>query len=298
MPTVRGLLRGGLSLEALKEFVIAHRSSESTISWNAIWGINQRFIGRRTHRYMAFERERMVSVYIENMDKTEVEILRQPRRPEYGKRKVKVSKRLRISQEDALRIGSGSRPVNFVGLGRVAICRVIKENEVVREVIGRLESADGGPETNQEDYLNVIWLEASNTAHARLYYHELLFERPITDEKGDDLASCLNQESSRIGVDFYVERRLASDLKKGEIIELCGLGFFIHDYPYEVLLHKDLDKALTLFAIPDGTDDPGRYPSAVRPYKERLVNKIKDRERREEEDQKKREECASLAKSD
>lgn len=240
---------------------------------------------------MGFERDMPVKVTIENVDQSEIEIVRHPTRPEFGRRKLKVGKKMLISQKDAKRIELNGRPVNFIGLGMVVIVKQSKDNDVVKEMIGRLKSASGDLEKeknqeNEEERLEVAWLEASNVTTVRCYYFEVPFEKPILVDEGEMLSECLNQEN-RVMVDFLVERRL-NDLKKGEIIELSGRGCFIHDSPYESISHKSLDNKPTLFAIPDGTDDLAKFPSAVQIIKGHLRRRIAGHAKNTKENQKKR----------
>lgn len=54
-PTVRGIRRRGLTIEALKEFIIAQGASQSqmTMEWDGIWTINKRIIDPVVPRYVA-----------------------------------------------------------------------------------------------------------------------------------------------------------------------------------------------------------------------------------------------------
>ena len=267
MPTIRGLLRGGLTVDALKEFCSSHKSSDRE-NWKSIWAINERIVRRRVHRFMGIVKENYVKVTIENLEKVlnkqEIDIERQPKRPEFGTRKLKVPRRVSISQEDAVRIEAKNKPVKFVGMrGRVVIDRIIKDNRAIREMNVRLELTE-----SSGDSLNVVWVDPSNVITAHCHYPELLFNKP---SPVGALSDSLNEKSWTV-VEFQVERRL-TELKKGEMIELYGRGLFIYDNPYELLSAKVLDN-LRLFAIPDGTDDLARYPNAARMVKRQLLNTI------------------------
>ena len=45
-PTVRGVLRRGLTIEALKQFILAQGSSRSVVfmEWDKIWAMNKKVI--------------------------------------------------------------------------------------------------------------------------------------------------------------------------------------------------------------------------------------------------------------
>lgn len=55
-PTVRGILRRGMTVEALKQFIIAQGSSRSVVQmdWDKIWAINKKFIDEISPRHTSF----------------------------------------------------------------------------------------------------------------------------------------------------------------------------------------------------------------------------------------------------
>lgn len=52
-PTVRGILRRGMTVEGLKQFIIAQGSSRSVVfmEWDKIWAINKKVIDPVAFRY-------------------------------------------------------------------------------------------------------------------------------------------------------------------------------------------------------------------------------------------------------
>jgi bifunctional glutamyl/prolyl-tRNA synthetase len=55
-PTVRGVLRRGLTIEALKQFILAQGSSRSVVfmEWDKIWAMNKKVIDPIAPRYVIF----------------------------------------------------------------------------------------------------------------------------------------------------------------------------------------------------------------------------------------------------
>lgn len=49
MPTVRGVLRRGMTVEGLKQFIIAQGSSRSVVfmEWDKIWAFNKKVCGKK-----------------------------------------------------------------------------------------------------------------------------------------------------------------------------------------------------------------------------------------------------------
>lgn len=54
MPTVCGMLRRGLTVDALKEFIIAQGSSKAVtlMEWDKLWAINKKFLDPVVPRFV------------------------------------------------------------------------------------------------------------------------------------------------------------------------------------------------------------------------------------------------------
>lgn len=80
-PTVRGILRRGMSVEALKQFIIAQGSSRSVVQmdWDKIWAINKKFIDETAPRHVALLKDHSVPVNITGL--TAEESKSQPKHP-------------------------------------------------------------------------------------------------------------------------------------------------------------------------------------------------------------------------
>lgn len=64
LPTVRGLLRCGLTAEGLKQFIIAQGGFKSFVSmeWDKMWTVNKNVIDPIAHRFTALESDDLVQV--------------------------------------------------------------------------------------------------------------------------------------------------------------------------------------------------------------------------------------------
>lgn len=67
-PTVRGILRRGMTVEALKQFIIAQGSSRSVVQmdWDKIWAINKGIIDNTSPRHTALLNSKTVPVNVRN----------------------------------------------------------------------------------------------------------------------------------------------------------------------------------------------------------------------------------------
>merc|ERR1719167_2118039 len=70
MPTVRGIMRRGLTVEALKQFIIAQGSSRSVVfmEWDKIWAINKKLIDPVAPRFTAVDSRYCVPVHVDGGD--------------------------------------------------------------------------------------------------------------------------------------------------------------------------------------------------------------------------------------
>jgi glutamyl-tRNA synthetase len=66
MPTVRGIRRRGMTIEALREFMIKQGPSRNIVSmdWTSIWAMNKKYIDPIASRYTAIETENKVVVTV------------------------------------------------------------------------------------------------------------------------------------------------------------------------------------------------------------------------------------------
>ena len=80
-PTVRGILRRGMTVEALKQFIIAQGSSRSVVvmEWDKIWAINKKSIDDIAPRHTALLRNSNVVVNIKGQAVEESK--QQPKHP-------------------------------------------------------------------------------------------------------------------------------------------------------------------------------------------------------------------------
>lgn len=84
-PTVRGILRRGMSVDALKQFIIAQGSSRTVIQmeWDKIWAINKKVIDDVAPRHTSLLKDKTVVINVKGI--TNEESKQQPKHP-----KVKI----------------------------------------------------------------------------------------------------------------------------------------------------------------------------------------------------------------
>ncbi len=109
-PTVRGILRRGMTVEALKAFIIAQGSSRSVVvmEWDKIWAINKKVIDEIAPRHTALLRNKTVAVNVKGQDKEQSKLIaKHPKNAKLGEKTVWYGSRLLIDEADALTIKEG-----------------------------------------------------------------------------------------------------------------------------------------------------------------------------------------------
>ena len=106
-PTVRGILRRGMHLEALKQFIIAQGSSRSVVQmdWDKIWAINKKVIDDIAPRHTALLKGKTVPVNVHGFSGEESKPqARHPKNSQLGSKTVWYGPRILIDEADAVTV--------------------------------------------------------------------------------------------------------------------------------------------------------------------------------------------------
>jgi glutamyl/glutaminyl-tRNA synthetase len=109
-PTIQGILRRGMQVEALREFMIGQGFSMSanTMEWDKIWTINKRIIDPIAPRYTGITAEHQAVLEIDNLPDSElVAVDLHPKNAAIGRKVVSRSNRVVLEQDDAKLIKDG-----------------------------------------------------------------------------------------------------------------------------------------------------------------------------------------------
>lgn len=82
-PTVKGILRKGMTVEALTEFMLAQGPSKNTnlMEWDKIWSINKSIIDPNCGRYSALTAKNVSTVEVVNVNAGHIEQVETPLHP-------------------------------------------------------------------------------------------------------------------------------------------------------------------------------------------------------------------------
>ncbi|XP_053523284.1 bifunctional glutamate/proline--tRNA ligase isoform X2 [Artibeus jamaicensis] len=250
-PTVRGVLRRGMTVEGLKQFIAAQGSSRSVVNmeWDKIWAFNKKVIDPVAPRYVALLKKEVVPVNIPEAQEEMKEVAKHPKNPEVGLKPVWYGPRVFVEGADAETFSEGET-VTFINWGNIIITKIHKDAN------GKIVSLDAKLNLENKDYkktTKITWLAETARAlpiPAVCVTYDHLITKPVLG-KDEDFKQYVNRNSKH--EELMLGDPCLKDLKKGDIIQLQRRGFFICDLPYEpVSPHSCRDAPCVLIYIPDG----------------------------------------------
>lgn len=298
MPTVQGILRHGLTVEGLKQFIIAQGSSKAIVymEWDKIWAFNKKCLDPVVPRYTAIEQKDAVTVVLDGYDgKLTVDIALHPKDASLGKRQVTVSKELLIEQVDGAQLKEGDI-ATFLSLGNVKIIKVNKtENGVVESIIASLDLEN----KDFKKTLKTTWLNKDSVQQAKLIYYDHIITKSVLG-KDEDFKDFVNK-NSKVEIPVFTDPD-AKTFEARKIVQYQRKGNFICDFPYD-----GKTGVLSLNYIPDGTSknpyttvvaSSGKKPkeSSTKPPKEQKQASSNDQPKTAENLKKQQEKAEAKAK--
>nr|XP_048699169.1 bifunctional glutamate/proline--tRNA ligase isoform X1 [Caretta caretta] len=257
-PTVRGVLRRGMTVEGLKQFIAAQGSSRSVVNmeWDKIWSFNKKLraickkvIDPVAPRYTALLKDEVVTVTVPEALEEMKEVAKHPKNADVGLKPVWYSSKVLIDGADAETLTEGET-VTFINWGNIIITKIHRNSS--RKIV----SIDAKLNMENKDYkktTKITWL--AETPHAPLIpavcvNYDHLITKPVLG-KDEDFKQYVNRNSKQ--EELMLGDPCLKELKKGDIIQLQRRGFFICDQPYEPVSPYSCKEApCILIYIPDG----------------------------------------------
>jgi len=262
LPTVRGVIRRGLTVEALKQFIIAQGSSRSVVfmEWDKIWAFNKKVLDPVVARHTTVDKTYNVPVVVAGATSNSQMAAKHPKNPDVGEKKVWTGPDLIIDGVDAeqLKIGENA---TFINWGNIMIKAVNKGSD------GKVKSVEAEQNIDNKDYkktMKLTWLcndkDNSPTTPTVLIYYDHIISKAILD-KDDDFKSFVGTKTKH-EVEMLGDPEL-KDLKKGDCVQIQRRGYFICDVPYAPYSQSvGRARPCVLLAIPDGTPTSYGLPGA------------------------------------
>ncbi|KAJ4954577.1 hypothetical protein NE237_011360 [Protea cynaroides] len=244
-PTVQGIVRRGLKIEALVQFILEQGASKNLnlMEWDKLWTINKKIIDPVCPRHTAVvEEQRVMLTLTDGPEKPFVRII--PRHKKYegaGSKATTYTKRIWIDHADAVCVSQGEE-ITLMDWGNAIVKEIVKDQDGnVTELIGVLH-LEGSVKTTK---LKLTWLPVIDELVnlSLLEFDYLITKKKL--EEGEDFVDVLNPCTKKVTAALGDSNM--RNLKRGDIIQLERKGYFRCDVP----LFRP-SKPIVLLAIPDG----------------------------------------------
>ncbi|KAK4225469.1 putative glutamate--tRNA ligase, cytoplasmic [Podospora fimiseda] len=250
MPTVRGVRRRGMTIPALREFIIKQGPSRNvtTMDWTNFWATNKKFIDPISPRHTAIIKKDVVKVIVTGADAPAEPFTadkpKHPKNKEVGTKKVAFSNELLLDQVDAKSFKEGEE-ITLMAWGN-AFVRKIDQADPIPTITVELNLAGDVKKTEKK----VTWLasKGQDLVPAELWDFDYLITKDVLGED-DVLEDCLNPTTST--VEYAWTDGATAELKKDDIIQLERRGYYRVDKGLGDW-KEDEEKKLVLFCIPTG----------------------------------------------
>ncbi len=243
MPTIRGVRRHGMTLGALRDFILKQGPSRNivTMDWTNFWASNKKEIDPIAPRHTAVDTKDTVKATITNgpAEAYTEDKPKHAKNPAVGIKKVGYSKHLILDQED-VKLFKQDEEITLMNWGN-AIVRKITGSNLITEIELELHLEGDVKKTEKK----VTWLSTgpAELIPAEVWEFDHLFTKDKLEEE-DNWEDFINKNSASKTVQLCDAN--VADLKEDDIIQLERKGYFRVDKP-----SKD-GKGLVLFGIPTG----------------------------------------------
>ncbi|KAL0487603.1 glutamate tRS [Acrasis kona] len=248
LPTIAGLMRRGLTVEALKQFILSQGASRSisTIEWEALWTVNKKYLDPIVPRYTAVDADRVVVLHLDGVDRVGAveERPKHAKNASLGNKKVTFSNRLYMDQKDCAQVVDGEE-ITLMGWGNAIVNKVDKDADgVVKEMRGTLNLKGSVKTTKKKLHWLAVPDDGSSVNVDLTYYDHLLLVKALDPDA---------EFESQVNFDSKHTKRALGDgnlksLKRGDKMQLERVGYFVVDVEYD-----EGKNSISLINIPDST---------------------------------------------
>lgn len=238
-PTVKGVRRRGMTVEGLRQFIISQGPSRNILNldWSLIWNFNKKVVDPTAPRYTAIEKP-CKFVLSDNVEEHLEERALHKKNPDVGTKKVWLSNKLLIEQDDASTLKVGEE-LTLMDWG----------NAIVDEITGT------GAETVVKAHLHlegdfkktehkITWLaDVKDNVKVKLFDFDHLITKEKLEEE-DKFEDFLTPETV-FESEAVADHNIAS-VPKWLVLQFERKGYYIVD-----VAAKDGESPV-LFSVPDG----------------------------------------------
>jgi glutamyl-tRNA synthetase len=194
-PTVQGIMRRGLTVEALKQFMLEQGPSKNTnlMEWDKLWALNKDIIDPTTPRYTAIVKSTACKLFIENGPATP-EARSQtlhPKNESIGSKAVIYGRELWVEKDDAVAIEVGEK-VTLMKWGNVTITKKDIAADGNPVLFGTVDEAD--KDFKKTKKLTWVCADPDTTVEITLTEFDHLINKKKVEEN-DDVKQLVNHNS-------------------------------------------------------------------------------------------------------
>lgn len=255
-PTVQGILRRGLRVPALREFILSMGFSKRVIdmTWDKIWAMNRKFIEPDAKRYFAISKENVVRLKITNVEKNEEFTVpfhpKDPSGERCGMKTMVKAPQVFLEQQDCTDITEGEE-ITLIKWGNVIVKKLVKSGDVIVSLEGEF-NAEGSPKATKK---KIAWVpECPGNVELALneFGHLLNVPKIPTDEAGEIIGKFEDYLATNThAVTIAIGEPAFSEAKEDDIVQVERRGYFRVDKL------ADGDAVPQLFMVPDGKQKSG-----------------------------------------
>ncbi|KAI8802042.1 tRNA synthetases class I, catalytic domain-containing protein [Cladochytrium replicatum] len=252
-PTVRGIRRRGMTIEALRTYILMQGASqkELMLSWDKIWAVNKKVVDPVAPRHTAIVRDNIVKVKVVD-DGKEVKLSTQDlpkhkKNPDVGTKTTVFSGELYLEFADAKELKVGEE-ITLMDWGNAIVSKITwnGDHTAITGLDLKLHLAGDFKTTEKK----VTWLSRKGPqaeqepVRAILFdYDYLITKKKIEqDDEMEDFLTPVTEFKTEAWCDGNVR-----GLKRGDIIQLERKGYYICDKAW-----AGNNSEVHLIYIPDG----------------------------------------------
>ena len=245
-PTVRGVLRKGIRVETLTEFMLEQGPSKRSnlMEWEKLWAINKRIIDPICPRYSAVKVEKASRIIIENVSKEPevVTVAMSKLNLALGDRPLWKSNNVLVDFVDADTLLKQGEKVTLMNWGNV----LIKTKEVQPDGSYLMTGEYLADDKDFKKTAKVTWLaDGTNLLVAELVeYDHLIKEKKV--EEDVDFQTIVNV-NSRFSAPYYVDSNIRT-YSAGQFLQFERKGY----YKIDTVTKEGDDFKYTFIYTPDG----------------------------------------------
>lgn len=243
-PTIRGIRRRGMTIPALREFILKQGPSKNVtnLDWTLFWATNKKYIDPVAPRHTAILKDNIVKATVKGAPAAHTEEKpKHAKNPAVGMKKVAYSPSIVIEQEDAKSFKQDEE-ITLMSWGNAIVRKIEKDSTgIVKDIEFELHLEGDFKKTEKK----ITWLstEGQELIPVELVDFDYLLNKDSLQED-DKLEDVLNKKTEFR--DTAVADCNVVELKAGDIIQFERKGFFRVDQPYAD------GKPAVLFNIPTG----------------------------------------------